>query len=189
MTPAQTGCGLRRGNFLARWLYSTGQDGTATANTNCSFVNNALHSCIKTIKMWVNNTIVFPEDDSYSKMSYFQTALNFSGEQEDSYLELQGWKTDTSGHFDSLLVAEYTGLAGSRNVYGAARRMFIGMPILDLFKTDRVLPPGAKITVQVYFNKPELCFISEDAGNNTCPKLGCTRRGCSLPTRNRRRMC
>ena len=138
-------------------------------------MNNAAHTLIRAIKMTLNNTVVSSEQDNYWVKSYLQMALNHTRSQKESYLTLQGWKEDVSGAFDHLDptagAGHNTSLAGMLNVFGDEKLFLVCAPLLDVFKTDRLLPPGTKMQIEVYYNTTKLAFMAADTGNATRPKF------------------
>ena len=161
--------------YITFFVSVTKNNGEASENGNGYLMNNAAHTLICTIKMTLNNTVVSSEQDKYWIKSYLQTALNHTRSQKESYLTLQGWKEDVSGAFDNLNptagAGHNTSLAGMHNVYGNAQLFLVCAPLLDVFKTDRLLSPGTKIQIEVYYNTPQLAMMAADTNNATRPKF------------------
>ena len=161
--------------YITFFVGVTRADGSPSEDGTGYLMNNAGHTLIRAIKMSLNNTVVSSEQDNYWVKSYLQTVLNHTRSQKDSYLSLQGWKQDMSGAFDSIDPTpgngHNTSLAGFRNVFGPDRLFLVCAPLLDVFKTDRLLPPGTKLTLEVYYNTPQLAFMATDANNAHRPKF------------------
>ena len=161
--------------YITFYVSVTEADGTELVDGNGFLMNNAAHTLIRSIKMTINDTVVSSEQDTYWITSYLKTALNHTRSQKESYLTLQGWKEDVSGAFDNLDptagAGHNTGLAGMRNVHGDARLFLVCAPMLDVFNTDRLLPPGTKMQIEVYYNTPQLALMATGAGNATQPKF------------------
>ena len=161
--------------YITFFVSTTKNNGDPSEDTNGYLMNNAAHTLIRSIKMTINNTVVSSEQDTYWITSYLQTALNHTRSQKESYLTLQGWKEDVSGAFDSLDPTagngHNTSLAGMRNVYGNGQLFLVCAPLLDVFKTDRLLLPGTKIQIEVFYNTPQLAVMAADDANATRPKF------------------
>ena len=161
--------------YITFFVSTTKNNGDPSEDTNGYLMNNAAHTLIRSIKMTINNTVVSSEQDTYWITSYLQTALNHTRSQKESYLTLQGWKEDVSGAFDSLDPTagngHNTSLAGMRNVYGNGQLFLVCALLLDVFKTDRLLLPGTKIQIEVFYNTPQLAMMAADDANATRPKF------------------
>ena len=161
--------------YITFFVSVTKNNGDESDDGDGYLMNNAAHTLIRAIKMTLNNTVVSSEQDNYWIKSYLQTALNHTRSQKESYLTLQGWKEDVSGAFDNLDptagAGHNTSLAGMRNVHGDARLFLVCAPLLDVFKTDRLLPPGTKMQIEVYYNTPQLALMATGADNDTRPKF------------------
>ncbi|KAK3736421.1 hypothetical protein QZH41_004036 [Actinostola sp. cb2023] len=72
-------------------------DGTDMDHTlNIGVVNNVGHSLIKRFDVKLNDTSVGEPTDLYHYKAYDSNLRNFSQDQKDNYLQIEGWYTDES---------------------------------------------------------------------------------------------
>lgn len=145
-------------------------DGGNMTNGNGWPCNNMLHTMIKQLTFTINGTIVTPQNNQYAYNAYIENLLNYSAEQKDSILENSVWAKDTAGQMETLDAAQNKGLANRNFFNGGAQYLLSGVPLIDVFKTDRYLPPQTKLEMAIDLNSDEFIFMPGDStGGNNAP--------------------
>ena len=54
-------------------------------------VNNLAHFLFKQISVWLNDTLISPQTDTYHYKAYLETFLNYDREDGETMLKPQGW--------------------------------------------------------------------------------------------------
>ncbi|KAK3732394.1 hypothetical protein QZH41_005419 [Actinostola sp. cb2023] len=172
-------------------------DGSDMEETlNIGVVNNVGHSLIKRFDVKLNDTSVGEPTDLYHYKAYDSNLRNFSHDQKDNYLQIEGWYTDESTDakmnnyttgttilataaaynkgFDErtrLFYSNYTSDGTEVNPYNvvqASREVhFTIQPAVDVFQSGRYLVPGVSIVIQIDFNDPQFVLMAA---------AGCTAR-------------
>ena len=133
--------------------------------------NNFFHTMMKQITFKINGTIVSPQTNEYAYNAYIETLLNYDTEQKSSVLTNTIWSKDTPGQMDNLTTTagNNVGMAG-RNFFAAgAQYLLSGVPILDVFKLDRYLPPQTKLEMSITLHNNAFMFMTgaaADPGEN-----------------------
>ena len=124
--------------------------------------NNFFHTLMKQITFKINGTIVSPQTNEYAYNAYIETLLNYDIEQKSSVLANTIWSKDTPGQMDTLTTTagNNVGMAG-RNFFAAgAQYLLSGVPILDVFKLDRYLPPQTKLEMSITLHNNAFMFMT-----------------------------
>lgn len=80
------------------WMKLTKQNGTDIAtDLDVGVINNVGHSIIKRFDVKMNDTSVGEPTDLYMYRAYTTNLMNFTQEQKDTYLRVEGWYTDSPG--------------------------------------------------------------------------------------------
>ncbi|KAK3722849.1 hypothetical protein QZH41_007805 [Actinostola sp. cb2023] len=166
-------------------------DGSDMDHTlNIGMVNNVGHSLIKRFDVKLNDTSVGEPTDLYHYKAYDSNLRNFSQDQKDNYLQIEGWYTDESTDakmnnfttgtvntpilataaaynkgFDErtrLFYSHYTGDGTDAGVGTQASREvhFTIQPAVDVFQSGRYLVPGVSIVIQIDFNDPQFVLMA-----------------------------
>ena len=147
------------------------EDGTDLAVDNAYFKNNVFHTLIKSIDVELNGTTVTLNSDDYHQEAYVTTVLNHSKDEQDTFMTCQGWAKDQYGYMDSRNSAQNAAITARGDLKEGKKFLFIGMPIIDLFKTDKLLPPGLRMDIKIYLNENKKIFLSAGANNASNAKL------------------
>ena len=145
--------------FLVKVQDSAGADMMNGRGNAC---NNMFHTMMKQITFKINETIVTPQTNEYAYNAYIETLLNYNSEQKSSVLANTVWSKDTPGQMDDLSFAagHNVGMAGCNFFAGGAQYLLTGVPILDVFKLDRHLPPQTKLEMSITLHNNTLNFIT-----------------------------
>lgn len=177
--------------MLKVWVKLTKQDGTALGtDLNVGVVNNVGHSLIKRFDVKMNDTSVGEPTDLYMYKAYVTNLMNFSAEQKNTYLQVEGWYSDDAGRakmnqfttgtantpkattagdynagYDArtrLFYSNYTlDGTGSGDTAQAGRTvLFCLQPDVDAFQSGRYLVPGVGMTLQIDFNDPRFVLMA-----------------------------
>ena len=158
-------------SYITFLVSATEADNTALGANNAWFKNNAFHTIIKSIDIELNATTVAINSALYHQEAYITTLLNHSKDEQETFLTCQGWAKDVYNHMDSTSATDNTSLKKRGTLEDNAKYLLIGMPICDLFKTDKLLPPGLRMDLKIYLNEDKKIFMASGAGNDTQPKL------------------
>lgn len=88
-------------------------DGTTKcAATDLVFPANLIgHTAIQQFEVTVNNTPVAISSDKYHLEAYMDRFLNYSKEDKDTTLTMEGWYSDTPGKFDNVTLGQVPQMA------------------------------------------------------------------------------
>ena len=145
--------------FLVQVKDSAGADMVDVRENAC---NNFFHTMMKQITFKINGTILSPHTNEYAYNAYIETLLNYDTEQIISVLANTVWSKDTPGQMDALTATagNNVGMAG-RNFFAAgAQYLLSGVPILDVFKLDRYLPPQTKLEMSITLHNNAFMFMT-----------------------------
>ncbi|KAK3755681.1 hypothetical protein QZH41_008930 [Actinostola sp. cb2023] len=150
-------------------------DGTDMNNTlNIGVVNNVGHSLIKRFDVKLNDTSVGEPTDLYHYKAYDSNLRNFTPDQKDNYLQIEGWYTDeatdakmnnfTTGTANTPILATAAaynkGMAGVPPAQAGREVFFTIQPAVDVFQSGRYLVPGVSIVIQIDFNDPQFVLMA-----------------------------
>ncbi|KAK3738019.1 hypothetical protein QZH41_000218 [Actinostola sp. cb2023] len=166
-------------------------DGSDMDHTlDIGMVNNVGHSLIKRFDVKLNDTSVGEPTDLYHYKAYDSNLRNFSQDQKDNYLQIEGWYTDESTDakmnnfttgtvntpilataaaynkgFDErtrLFYSHYTGDGTDAGIGTQASREvhFTIQPAVDVFQSGCYLVPGVSIVIQIDFNDPQFVLMA-----------------------------
>ncbi|KAK3731368.1 hypothetical protein QZH41_019554 [Actinostola sp. cb2023] len=160
------------------------------AGLNIGVVNNVGHSLIKRFDVKLNDTSVGEPTDLYHYKAYDSNLRNFTPDQKDNYLQIEGWYTDeatdakmdnfttgainvplavTAANYNKgydertrLFYSHYTGDGTNAGVGTQAGRevFFTIQPAVDVFQSGRYLVPGVSIVIQIDFNDPQFVLMA-----------------------------
>ena len=124
--------------------------------------NNFFHTMMKQITFKIYGTIVSPQANEYAYNAYIETLLNYDTEQKSSVLANTIWSKDTPGQMDTLTTTagNNVGMAGRNFFAGGAQYLLSGVPILDVFKLDRYLPPQTKLEMSITLHNNAFMFMT-----------------------------
>ena len=139
-----------------------------------ALINNALHSLIKKFTIKLNETLVTVQSDTQAYNAYIKTLLNFTEQAKKSYLTKALYYKDTAGHMDK---ADNT----SENNWGLMKRGsftdgsvevgLVGVPLCDLFNTNKLLLDNIEIKIKIDLNSSEFVLMSGEDTNDCKLKI------------------
>ncbi|KAK3753681.1 hypothetical protein QZH41_003318 [Actinostola sp. cb2023] len=152
------------------------------AELNIGVVNNVGHSLIKRFDVKLNDTSVGEPTDLYHYKAYESNLRNFTPNQKDNYLQIEGWYMDESTDakmnnfttgtvntpmptthanynkgFDERTRLFYTNFTHDGN---AVSPNDIAQAV-DVFQSGRYLVPGVSIVIQIDFNDPQFVLMAK----------------------------
>ncbi|KAK3724235.1 hypothetical protein QZH41_011718 [Actinostola sp. cb2023] len=134
------------------------------AGLNIGVVNNVGHSLIKRFDVKLNDTSVGEPTDLYHYKAYDSNLRNFTPDQKDNYLQIEGWYTDEST--DAKMNNFTTGTAANTPMARPpppTTRGSTNAPVcflLQLHHRGRYLVPGVSIVIQIDFNDPQFVLMA-----------------------------
>lgn len=153
--------------YLRATFKLTNPDGTALPtgadDAKVTLVNNALHSVIGSVNLWLNGTDVCPHSDHYAHSAYIQTLLSFSPEDSTHRLPAELFYRDTGAathKFDASnegVVARYNRLKGDTEVE------VYGKLLLDICTCDLVFPDNIDVRVRLNLNESPFYLLASKA--------------------------
>jgi hypothetical protein len=149
----------------------TKANGDPTVEHTVGPINLPLHSIFKEVTADLNGTLVSDTNNLYGYRSYFETALNFTKETQDTRLLVEGWIKDLAGKMDVANPAgDNTGLATREDEWNKSGVVqLIGRPHSDMFMQSRLIPPGLDLHMKFIPAAHE--FVIMSAVNNENFKL------------------
>ena len=132
-------------------------------------INDALHSLIKQFTIKFNETLVTEQSDTQAYNSYIKTLLNFTEQAKKSYLTKALYYKDTAGHMD---VVDNTSDSNwglkKRGVFtnAGAEVGLVGVPLCDLFNTNKLLLDNVEIKIKIDLNSDEFVLMSGEEAND-----------------------
>ena len=148
----------------------TKRNGGATGGgKKYTLINNALHSLIKQFTIKLNETLVTEQSDTQAYNAYIKILLNFTEEAKKSYVTKALYYKDTAGYMD---IVDNT----SDNNWGLKKRSaftnagaevgLVGVPLCDLFNTNKLLLDNIEIKIKIDLNNDEFVLMSGEEGND-----------------------
>ena len=120
-----------------------------------TLINNALHSLIKQFTIKLNETLVTEQSDTQAYNAYIKTLLNFTEQAKKSYLTKALYYKDTAGHMDEVDNTSKNNwglLKRGSFTDGSAEVGLVGVPLCDLFNTNKLLLDNIEIKIKVDLN-------------------------------------
>ena len=169
--PQEDFVNLSRSYIELEWTLkkiAAGQPANTVAAEDTYLVNNIAHSLFKQINVRLNGTLISPQTDTYHYKAYFETLLNFN------ILKPQGWFNAidvpdalTANQLDmdhddhkamTTNYQDYVKFIKAENAKhaGGKARVLCMVPHIEVFHLSKLLIPQVQISVQLYFNPPEL---------------------------------
>ena len=168
---------LSRSYIELEWALKKVAAGQAvnTVRTDHTYlINNIAHSLFKQINVRLNGTLISPQTDTYHYKAYFETLLNYNRDDGETILKPQGWFNAidvpdalTANQLDQTH-AEFRALTTNYQDYvksiqlenakhaGGKARVLCLVPHIEVFYLSKLLIPEVQISVQLYFNPPEI---------------------------------
>lgn len=151
--------------------------------------NNAFHTIFKQLSIYVNGTLTTEQTDTYAYKAYIETILNYGTEDEETFLQAQGYYSAVDHPPSTLSDNEWTGthadykampkecrkavdnmkLMPARTVDGKVLPLF-GMPHCDLLNSGRMLIPGVDLKTRFTLNDPKF-FLMRLTSSSAKPVL------------------
>lgn len=128
-------------------IKSTGEDYLVTDKEQPIFVNNILASLIKGIQIYLNNTLIYNQEQNFHLIDYFTTITTFDHATAEFHLPAQGY---------------YKASEAERKITEKCKnsRVFDLQLKLNCFNTNRLLLPNVNVTVKILFN-PSSIYLKE----------------------------
>ena len=139
-----------------------------------TLINNALHSLIKQFTIKLNETLVTEQSDTQAYNAYFKTLLNFTEQAKKSYLTKALYYKDTAGHMDEVdNTSENNWGLMKRGVFtdGSTEVGLVGVPLCDLFNTNKLLLDNIEIKIKIDLNSDEFVLMSGEEANDCKLKI------------------
>ena len=133
------------------------------AAAKIALINNAGNSLFKSTDIDINGrTIPGLTNTEYNYKSYLENLLSYSSPAVNSHMIANGWILDAAGDFGPT--DTNTGFVKRQKwTYGSRLKEFMCPVASDLFNTDRVLPPGIKLTLRFTRASDDFCLIAPTA--------------------------
>ncbi len=138
---------------------------TATGVIYLGFANNMLHSLFKQVQVKISNTEVENTNSLYSYRAFIENLLCYDSEAKDTFLQNEGWVTDTAGQFENLALNGATankGLLKRRQMYvdQAGTITCKGKIKSDIFNINRYMLPSVNIQVILSRSDPNFFLMA-----------------------------
>ena len=139
-----------------------------------TLINNALHSLIKQFTIKLNETLVTEQSDTQAYNAYIKTSLNFTEQAKKSYLTRALYYKDTAGHMDEVdnTSENNWGLMKRGSFTDASAEVgLVGVPLCDLFNTNKLLLDNIEIKIKIDLNSNEFALMSGEEANDCKLKI------------------
>ena len=138
---------------------------TAPAAHAVGPVNLPLHSMFAEVTAQLNGKETAEMTNLYPYRAYMETLLNFNEQVQETRLQAEGWKKDTTG---SMGVANplgaNLGLGVREDVWDEGRTTeLVGRPHLDIFQQGRLIPPKVNLHLKLIPAAYNFVIMSETA--------------------------
>ena len=107
----------------------------------------------------MNETLVTEQSDTQAYNAYIKTLLNFTEQAKKSYFTKALYYKDTAGHMDEVdNTSENNWGLLKRGSFtdGSAEVGLVGVPLCDLFNTNKLLLDNIEIKIKVDLNSMSL---------------------------------
>ena len=136
------------------------EDGKAVDQTK-DFVgvnNLSIATLFSDASLKIGDTQVQGGASDYPYRAYFQTAMQFTPDAQQSHMLAMGWRKDEAGKFDKVA---NTGFADRMNLVGNSNTIeLVGPLYFDFFNQDRHLISATPMRIKLIPNKPEFVLNS-----------------------------
>ena len=170
-------------------LKDSADNANVAKGDNVWMANNAFHTIFKQPSIYINGTLTTEQTDTYAYKAYIETILNYSTEDEETFLQAQGYYSAVDHPPSTLSDNEWTGthadykampkecrkamdnmkLMQARTVDGKVLQLF-GMPHCDLLNSGRMLIPGVDLKTRFTLNDPKF-FLMRLTSSSAKPVL------------------
>ena len=118
--------------------------------------NNALHSIFSNIDLWLNEVKVSSSNNLYPYKAYITNALSHDMNLKKSMLINEGF------------IPDYDKWEGVDEYLGSKKRFmeYCGVPHLDMFFQERLVPPGVSIRLRLQRSTPGFSVFIEKHNDN-----------------------
>lgn len=165
---------LANSYFMFKVRARTAANAAPVAGDEISCVQNLAHSMFQRIELYANDKLMNDPNGLYPYRAYFADLLSRSSDSQDNWMALQGWsKRDLAGSMNGYRTtgqnANATAVARTGRMGLGETQILIMRPHLELFNSDKFLPPGIKIRIK--FTPAPANFILKRGDGNTEVKL------------------
>jgi len=145
---------------------------------------NLAHTLFKQINVRLNGTLISPQTDTYHLKAYLEAILNNDRDDGETLLTPHGWYNclgvPDDGDADELTANmldtghdDYKALSQDLKNLVQGRVQFLGgkrvtlrfKRYLEVFHLSKLLVPGVKIQIEMYFNSPAMWTVRWDGAN------------------------
>ena len=146
----------------------TKADGTNIDANKAAPINLTLHSMFREIGLEFNGRNVSDTSQLYPYRSVLECLLNFCKEVKETRLLSEGWTKDTSEHMNVTAVGGNNAELNARAATFARSTIveLIGLPYLDVFHQERLIPPNIDLNMKLIPSLNEfVCKSAARVGN------------------------
>ena len=137
-------------------------------------VNLALHSLFSRVEMKLCDRDIHHQNTLYPYRAFLETLLTFTDDVAKTRLLVEGWKRDTSGHFDDFRVSadgRNTGYKERQTAWQVSAPVYlIGRLHADLFHQHLTIPPGCPVRLRL-IPAPDAFPLKKPAANANLYKI------------------
>ncbi len=156
---------------------------TIAAEKRVSPINNILHSCFRSLRVYVGETLVSKSAENYNFKAYMIDYLSYDGFAKYSWMVGNGWYQDSFGH--TLAQQTDTNNSGFENrrklfrndaddAYVKESVTFVGRLHTDFNSTQTALLPGMGLRIELGFATNEFLIQVPAADSSSKYKLTIT---------------
>ena len=126
-------------------------------------LNLLLHSHIQQIDVSLNGVNICPPSGEYRYKAYLKRLLTFSKEAKDTWLKIEGWKTDQMGAKKSLDDFDNSGLVARAGWTALSKALQLyGRLDIDMAEQPRLIPNKVDIQVKLHRMPSAFCLMAKD---------------------------
>ena len=148
--------------------------GSLAPGKKYTLINNALHSLVKQSTIELNEALVTEQSDTQAYNAHITTLLNFTEQAKKSCLTKALYDKDTARHMDEVdNTSENNWGLKKRGGFtsGSAEVGLVGVPLCDLFNTDKLLLDNMEIKIKIDLNSDDFVLMSGEEANDCKLKL------------------
>ena len=164
-------------DLSSAFLYVTAhisQDGVSNlddAADKAGPVNNWIHSLFSQVDVSLNGKLVSSSSNTYAYRAYIETLLSFGRACKKTFLTNGIWYKDKAGELDTLVrggAVPNIGLSKRMSLCAENRKVdLIGYIHDDVFRQQRLLPPGVSVKVRFVRASEDFSLMSTKNGYRT----------------------
>ena len=130
-------------------------------------VNNWAHSLFSQVDVSINGKMVSSSSNTYGYRAFIETLLSFGKACKKTFLTSSMWYKDTAGHMGSLGVDNVGARKRLLLTTGEKKVDLIGYIHDDIFRQNKLLPPGVTIKIRFIRSSDAFSLMSTEAGYKT----------------------